>query len=190
MDWLQKRSLREKYKRDLDFTPHSVHHQIVSSEYDSVRDDYNEMIIQFGYLMFFSVVAPLTPLICLVLTYLEKFVDTYKLFYLERVTIINGANGIGIYNYLFKIWYFIGMTTNIGLILFTNFPDSTGHAWRYAVFLVVENAILIIMFFTNWNILPTWYENKNLIPTLYSKQYFNKEFEALPHHLLYDKYLK
>jgi len=80
MDWLAKRTLREKYNKPLDFSPHSIYHQIVSEEYGSVRDDYNEMIIQFGYLMFFSVAAPLTPLICLILTYTEKFVDTYKNF--------------------------------------------------------------------------------------------------------------
>jgi len=82
------------------------------------------------------------------------------------------------------------MTTNIGLILFTNYSTTADYGRRYMVFLIVENAILIIMFFTNFNILPNWYENKNLIPTLYTKQYFNKEFEAFPHHLLYDKYLK
>jgi hypothetical protein len=191
MDVFAKREYKKQYPEgtEIDFTPHGIHHQKTSEEFSTLREDYNEMVIQFGYLTFFSVAAPITPFICFILTYIEKFVDSYKLFYLHRVTIIDQSNGIGLYNQLFKIWCFIGITTNIGLVLFTN-PElhSMGTFKKFFIFFLVENFVILITYFLNMNILPDWFENKQFITSLYTKNYLNKDFEGLPHHDLYDKY--
>jgi hypothetical protein len=191
MDIINRRAYQKNYPegKEIDFTPHGIHHQKIAEEFSTLRDDYNEMVIQFGYLTFFSVAAPITPLICFVLTYIEKFVDSYKIFFLHRVTIIDQANGIGLYNKLFSIWCFIGMTTNIGLVLFTN-PElkDMGVYMKFFIFFIVENAILVLTYALNWNSLPDWFENKQEIISLYNKNYVSKDYEGLPHHDLYEKY--
>ncbi len=58
-------------EKSIEFVPHGIHHQNICQEYSTLSDDYNEILIGFGYLTFFSVAAPLTPLICLILIYVE-----------------------------------------------------------------------------------------------------------------------
>ena len=73
MDYFNKKDYLKNYPAgvEIDFTPHAIHQQLVAEEFSTLRDDYNEMVIQFGYLTFFSVAAPLTPFICFLLTFIE-----------------------------------------------------------------------------------------------------------------------
>ena len=99
---------------------HSIEHQILSNECNTLIYDYNKRLILFGFVCLFSVAAPLTPIISLILSYLEIYVDVYKIFNLNRIDIIEGASGIDIYNSILKMFYFIGMLTSVALILFSN----------------------------------------------------------------------
>ena len=70
---LNKKSYIKNYPEgnEIDFTPHGMHHQRVSEDFSTLREDYNEIVIQFGYLTFFSVAAPILPLICFILILIE-----------------------------------------------------------------------------------------------------------------------
>jgi anoctamin-10 len=157
----------EELNENLDIKTHSLEHQIICEPCDSLMEEYDELVKLFGYVCFFSVSAPLTPAIIFILTYLEKFCDSYKLFYLSRITIIEGCTGIEIYNNIFKVFYFIGMLTNISLVLFTNphlinteeyksldFRNNTDFIVKFIIFAILENFILFIMGFLDYNILP------------------------------------
>jgi hypothetical protein len=162
-------SVHDLSSEELTIVPHSIEHQIICDEVDSLIDEYNELVILFGYVCFFGVSAPLTPTIIFMLTYLEKYTDSYKLFYLCRISIVEGTTGIEIYNSIFKVFYFIGMLTNIGIILFTNPHLIDIHAYdngadirnnndfivKFIIFAMLENLILFIMKFINYNILPS-----------------------------------
>ena len=86
-----------------DIKPHSVMHQMLCDEMENTIYEYNEMIISYGYVCLFSITAPFTPAIIFVLVWTEKLVDLVKIFFLERVQILDQATGIQIYNYLLKI---------------------------------------------------------------------------------------
>jgi hypothetical protein len=153
---------------DIVIQPHSIEHQIICDEVDSLIDEYNELVILYGYVCFFGVAAPLTPTIIFFLTYLEKYTDSYKLFYLCRIAIIEGRPGIEIYNLIFKVFYFIGMLTNIGIVLFTNphlidvdaykkgidVRNNQDFIVKFIIFAILENIILLLMRFINYNVLP------------------------------------
>lgn len=64
--------------KTVDFVLHGIHHQQICEEYTNLRDDYNEILIGFGYLIFFSSAAPLTPLICFILIYIEVSNDNNR----------------------------------------------------------------------------------------------------------------
>ena len=70
---LNKKSYIKKHPegKEIDFTPHGMHHQRVCEDFSTLREDYNEIVIQFGYLTFFSVAAPIIPLICFILNLIE-----------------------------------------------------------------------------------------------------------------------
>lgn len=79
MNYLNKKDYISNYPKghEIDFTPHGIHHQKIAEEFSTLRDDYNEMVIQFGYLTFFSVAAPITPFICFLLTFIEVSLTFY-----------------------------------------------------------------------------------------------------------------
>ena len=62
-----------------------------TDEYTEMIYEYSEIILDLGYLLLFGVVAPLVPLLVLLLVYAEKFFDTYKLFFLTRVKFIKNV---------------------------------------------------------------------------------------------------
>ena len=63
------KEFKEKKKKDLEIQ--SLYHQKGCEQYDYLIDDYNEILILFGYVVFFSAAAPLTPLIAFAIVYLK-----------------------------------------------------------------------------------------------------------------------
>ena len=93
-----------KHAEDIaEIRTHSVVHQMLCDELNNTIYEYNEMIILFGYVCLFSVTAPLTPLIVLILVWTEKLSDLFKFFFLERIQILDQATGIEIYYKLMKV---------------------------------------------------------------------------------------
>lgn len=62
--------------------------------YDTFND-YAEMLIQFGYVTFFSWAFPLAPLCALLNNLLEMRADAYKLCSFSQRPIAHKAGGIG-----------------------------------------------------------------------------------------------
>lgn len=147
--------------------PHSHEHQIISEDMNTLIFEYNDIIILFGYVVFFSVAAPMTPIIIFVITYVEKILDCYKFFYLSRISFIDGASGIAIYNKILKIFYFLGMITNIAIVLYTspglidvdayqeeNILNNTDFIVKFLILALFENVVLLMMSYMNFYLLP------------------------------------
>ena len=122
-------------------------------------------------------------------------IDSYKLFNCKKVNIISGSNGIEIYNYIFTVFYFLGLLTNVAVVLFAN-PDlaKLDTYVKFVIFICVENAFIIIIFIFNPNILPNWFNNIHLIKTQFNRMFFNKGYffnnldgSELPHHEFVEK---
>jgi anoctamin-10 len=171
----RKKALAEKIKnRNPEFevdnftiTPLSHEHQIMCDEMTGLIYEYNTKIILFGYVCFFSVAAPLTPLIIFLITYIEKHADCYKLFYLYRSSIIEGASGISIYNRILKAFFFIGMVVNLAVVLFaspglinvtpyqnTKLFDNTDFLVKLLIICIFENLLLLVVSFLSFNTFP------------------------------------
>ena len=69
-------------------SPHSIDHQMILDEYTEMISEYSEILVDLGYLLLFGVVAPLVPFLVLLLVYTEKFFDSYKIFFLSRVKLL------------------------------------------------------------------------------------------------------
>ena len=167
---------------------HSIIHQVLCNELSTMIYEYNEMIINFGYVCLFSVTAPLTPIILLILVWVEKLVDVFKMFFLVRVSIIEETTGINIYNDLAKSLMIIGMLTNVGMLLFSKeFSFSKKVAYKLFAFICVENFILLLMYFLDYNLLPLWFNEEQELKELYDKKYFRRRGINLPHNSLLEK---
>ena len=158
----------------------SLEHQIMISSADNLYLEYNDIINQFGYACLFCIAAPLTPLIIFLLSLFCRLTNYYKFVHLKRVEILDESKGISFYNKIIKILLFIGVMVNVGIFLFSNpnplNPMNTIETIKnkFLSIFIIENSVLIVYFFVDWNILPKWFKYKDIIKDLYLNKYFYK----------------
>ena len=177
-----------------DIIPHSLEHQLMCDSYDDLISDYSEVLINFGYVCLFGVSAPLTPIIVFVLLYIEKFVDTFKMFFLYRMEIIDGSTGIEIYNDILNVFIYLGLITNFGVVIFSDYRFvifGSSHENELTVKIVVYVLSLIVILaicsVVRWNVTPKWFDYSAEIKDLYQKKYFNRDAQNLPHYYLIER---
>ena len=172
-----------------DLIPHSIEHQIMCNNYDDLIFEYSEMLILFGIVLLFGVGVPLAPLIIFILAYLEKFFDTYKIFFLVRVNILDKSLGIEIYNDIIQAFIYFGLVTNLAVIFFgdNNFFPDKDKEFKIIFYCVCILVIFIICWFVPWNNYPYWFTYVDDIKNLYDKKYFSRIERKLPHYQLIEK---
>ncbi len=156
----------------VDTSMHSAHHQRMSSPYLSLTEDFNEMVFQFCYVAFFSSASPLVPLIALGINMIKKNIDVYKICNYKKVNIIQKAKGIQVYNLIFKVFYYLGLITNISVVLFSN-PSLANldlHL-KFIIMLIFINLVLLISFMINLTCKPKWFKNRSSIANIYEYKY-------------------
>ena len=167
-------------------SPHSIDHQMILDEYTEMIYEYTEIILDLGYLLLFGVVAPLVPILVLLLVYTEKFFDTYKIFFLTRVKLLDKSTGLNIYNSIIKYVVYIGMFSNVAFLIFgdNSFMPTKNISYKVVLYCAVEFVIFVMTLFVKWNILPSWFEYLDDIKEVYHKKYFRRDSKNLPHLLL------
>jgi len=113
--------------------------------------DFDEMVIQFGYVSLFVVAFPLAPLGALLNNYVEIRLDASKLCQLCQRPRPLGATGIGTFFDILTIVSYIAVATNMVLVSFgtsiiTTWSDGDGFkkAW---IFFISEHVIIIFKVF-------------------------------------------
>lgn len=158
----------------------SLEHQIMISSTDNLNIEYNDIINQFGFACLFSIAAPLTPLIIFLLSLVCRLTNYYKFVHLKRVEILDESKGISFYNKIIKILLFIGVMVNVAIFLFSSpnpaVPLNTIETIKnkFLSIFIIENSVLIVYFFVDWNYLPKWFQYKDIIKDLYLNKYFYK----------------
>ena len=167
-------------------SPHSIDHQMILDEYTDLVSEYSEILVDLGYLLLFGVVAPLVPLLVLLLVYTEKFFDSYKIFFLSRVKLLDQSNGLGVYNTIIRLIVYGGMFSNVAFLIFGDnyFMPTKNISYKIVLYCAVEFVIFILTLFIKWNILPSWFEYLDDIKEVYHKKYFRRSGKNLPHLLL------
>ena len=170
-------------------SPHSIDHQMILDEYTGMVSEYSEILVNLGYLLLFGVVAPLVPLLVLLLVYTERFFDSYKLFFLSRVRMLDQSNGLNIYKTVIKFIVYGGMFSNVAFLIFGDnyFMPDKKLSYKVVLYCATEFCIFILTLFVKWNILPSWFEYLDDIKEIYNKKYFRKSAKNLPHLLLLER---
>ena len=170
-------------------SPHSIDHQMILDEYTDMVGEYSEILVDLGYLLLFGVVAPLVPVLVLLLVYTEKFFDSYKIFFLSRVKLLDQSNGLNIYNTVIRLIVYGGMFSNVAFLIFGDnyFMPTKNISYKILLYCAVEFVIFILTLFVKWNILPSWFEYLDDIKEVYNKKYFRRSAKNLPHLLLMER---
>ena len=168
---------------------HNLEHQMISDSYDNIMFEYSKLIIHLGYVIFFSVASPLTPILVFFLIYFERICDTYKIFYLQRVSFIGMSIGLEIFNTIIHSFIYLGYFINVGLIVFGDSYFLPDISFEIKLIIFISGVILlnILCNVINWNILPNWFFHLDEIKELYQKKYFLRGRNNLPHFTLLEK---
>jgi hypothetical protein len=117
--------------------------------YEGTFADFDEMVIQFGFVTLFVAAFPLTPLLALLSNILEARVDAAKLCKLVRRPEPRGAANMGTWFDILGLVSFVAVVTNVAIITFETpqfaewFPAQDA---RVFAFLLAEHAIMILKF--------------------------------------------
>lgn len=115
---------------------------------DENFQDYNELVLQYGYLTLFAVAFPLVAALALLNNLVEIRSDSGKLCNSFRRPIPYGACDIGTWYPILQIMSFMAVTTNCAMVFFTSnyISDETigGDANRVWGFLVAEHSLLLL----------------------------------------------
>lgn len=152
---------------------HSAHHQRMCNPYISLSEDFNEMVFLYCYVAFFSSASPLAPLISLGIIILKKNIDIYKICHYKKVNIIQKAKGIQVYSFIFKIFYYVGLLSNISVVLFSSSYWSQIRLFvKFLIMIVFINVVFLFSYFIRISCKPRWFKNKGLLEKIYYSQYF------------------
>lgn len=113
--------------------------------------EYIQAVVQFAYVACFSVVMPITPLICLFNYLVSMRLDAYKLCRGRRRPLAQKTGGIGVWEHVLHIVTVIAVLTNCWLIGFTNAQFSwigkhIGNMGLFALVVGWEHIMLLIKY--------------------------------------------
>lgn len=113
--------------------------------------EYIQAVVQFAYVSCFSVVMPITPLICLFNYLVSMRLDAYKLCRGRRRPLAQKTGGIGVWEHVLHIVTVIAVLTNCWLMGFTNaqfswIHDQVGNMGLFAIVVGWEHIMLLIKY--------------------------------------------
>ncbi|OWZ01329.1 hypothetical protein PHMEG_00027307, partial [Phytophthora megakarya] len=151
LPWIMKKLKRNKPKENgLYREPSEIEKQLDLDVYDQkgTFDDYNEMIIQFGYVTLFVVAFPLAPAFALFNNFFEIRIDAHKLVNATRRPDPRGAQDIGTWGTIIDLMGSIAMVTNVALVCFTS-RRATSNLTSYErmwLFVCVEHGLIMMKY--------------------------------------------
>ena len=82
--------------------------------------DYSSIIVQFCFVLFFSSVFPLAPLIALLNNIVLLRVSAYKICYTRQRPIALKSAGLGVWEDVLQVMSVVGILTNCGIMGYTS----------------------------------------------------------------------
>eukprot|EP00457_Paulinella_chromatophora_P002611 gb/GEZN01002616.1/.p1 GENE.gb/GEZN01002616.1/~~gb/GEZN01002616.1/.p1 ORF type:complete len:769 (+),score=148.43 gb/GEZN01002616.1/:55-2361(+) len=136
---------KDMSQADIGKSPPELQYELLP--YEGTFGDFEEIVLQFGYLTLFVVAFPIAPLLAIVNNLVENRVDASALLVLSRRPLPRGAQNIGTWQGVLNIVATIAIVTNIAIIIFTSevFRHLTP-TQRFTIFLFVEHIMLLLKF--------------------------------------------
>ncbi|GMF43157.1 unnamed protein product [Phytophthora fragariaefolia] len=150
LPWIMKKLKRKNTKNSMAREPSAIEQQMALDVYDQkgTFDDYNEMIIQFGYVTLFVVSFPLAPAFALFNNIFEIRIDAHKLINATRRPDPRGAQDIGTWGTIIDVMGSIAMITNVALVFFTS-RRTTSHMTEHErlwYFVCIEHGLILLKY--------------------------------------------
>jgi hypothetical protein len=113
--------------------------------YEGTFGDYEELVVQFGYVVLFVVAFPLAPALALGNNLLENWLDATKIYRFSRRPVPRGAQNIGTWYHVLETLAWAAIISNVAMIVTSPRIFSTSDPDQFAkiltAFLVFEHAL-------------------------------------------------
>ena len=116
--------------------------------YEGTFGDYDELIVQFGFVILFVVAFPAAPFLAMLNTFLEIWIDGTKLDTSCRRPMPKGAKDIGTWFSVLEFLSWMAILTNVGIIVFeimTTKAEDAGNDFplseKLMIFLIMEHCL-------------------------------------------------
>jgi len=119
---LHKREMKNRtkaFEKD-GFKPSKHELESLMEELTPIFDEYNEIAIQYGYVLLFACAFPLGPFLAYLNNIIEVHSDAYKMVDIHRRPFYRGAQDIGTWYSIFSLINVAGLITNCALVCFTS----------------------------------------------------------------------
>jgi len=122
--------------------------------FESTFDDFDEMVVQFGYVVLFVVTFPIAPLLAMLNNYFEIRLDAKKISDFSRRPVPEGATTIGTWFDILTIVSIIAVGTNAALCIFytktVNNAVKSDSTDRLTTFIISEHMIFLFKFLLSY----------------------------------------
>ena len=114
--------------------------------------DYSSVIVQFCFVLFFSPVFPLAPLIAMINNICLLRLSAYKVCYTRQRPIALKAAGLGVWEDVLQIMSVMGILTNCGIMGYTStvlqksVTPFIGIAGMVVALFALEHSILLVKY--------------------------------------------
>mmetsp|Transcript_34093 Transcript_34093/g.25162 ORF Transcript_34093/g.25162 Transcript_34093/m.25162 type:complete len:473 (-) Transcript_34093:341-1759(-) len=141
-----------------------IEKQIINEKGSNVLiDRYNEIVLQFGYIVIFAPAFTLAPLASIISNFVEMKQNINMLAYYSKRFEAKAAKGIGSWRGILEILSVISISTNMAIIYYTSeavnerFSDLTSLE-RFSIVVGIEHLILGLKMFLSYLIqdVPGW----------------------------------
>jgi hypothetical protein len=125
--------------------------ELARPEYEGTFAEYSEMAVQYGSMCLFAVAYPAAALICFVNNVLERKLDGMKVVLVCRRPRSGHADGIGMWEPIFRILSVLAVFTNCGILYLSSrsileYVPNIGDQSRLLLILAIEHLLFGIKF--------------------------------------------
>jgi len=147
--WAEERAMKAAGMTDIkEMSEAESQSKLEKYEARNVFDDYNEMVIQLGFVWLFSPTFPLVAFLAFLNNLVEIRSDANKLCKVFQRPVPRQAEDIGTWMYVLEMMAFAGTATNIALVWWTSqFGNHYSPLTRVWGFLICEHIIMALRMF-------------------------------------------
>ena len=132
-----------------------------------------EIILNFGYVIQFGITSSLSFFLIFFLTILIRILNTISFKYFVFYQSFKESKGIGIFVNVQTFFQFLGIISNICILLFSNnmYNNYFDIKEKLFIMIIIENFVFLVINIVIYGYLPNWFQYRHQVDVKYYKKF-------------------